>query len=719
MNEELKVVISAEISDLKQGVSEAQSEIDKLTTGNSGKFEEFSSSFGKIGDACTKGLAVVGTAVAGVATALLALPAATEEYRIAQEKLNSAFEAAGGNADVAKTVYNDLYRVLGDSDVAVEAANHLAKMTTSEQELAEWTEICQGVYATFGDSLPIEGLTEAVNHTTKLGEVQGPLADALEWCGINTETFNEQLAACATEGERAQLIQETLNGLYGEAAAAYEENAAGLLAANEAQAALDESMAALGETMEPINTALKELAADVLAQLAPYLQDFAEKHLPDIKDALSDMGTKIGEAISWIVDNWDTISTVATILGGIAAAIALVNAGLTAYNAVMAISAALTAPVTGTVALIVAGIAALVAIIVLCVKHWDEISAKVKEVVDNIKQWVEDMVAKVKEKWENLKTAISDKCEEIKTNVSEKWENLKTAVSDKAEEIKEAASEKWDELKEDAKEKFEEAKENMTNAMSEAKKDIDQTLSNMKTAYEEHGGGIQGIAAAAMEGVKGHYNTAFNFIDNLTGGKLSDIKEKFDTKMGEVKDKVEGALEKVKGFFSDKLGNAFNTVKDKMTNIYNWIKDKIEGARDKVRDAIDKIKGFFNFEFKWPKIPMPHFSISPSGWKIGDLLKGSIPKLSISWYAKGGVFDSPTLFGYGNGALGGLGEQGAEAIVPLEKNTEWLDRIAERLGAGSNRPVVLQVDGKTFAETSISTINELTRQTGSLSLVLV
>ena len=371
MNEELKVVISAEISDLKQGVSEAQSEIDKLTSGNKVKFQEFSDGFTKVGSACTKALAVVGTAVAGAATALLALAESTKEYRTGQEKLNSAFEAAGGSAETAKSTFNDLYRVLGDSDVAVEAANHLAQLTTNEQELSEWTDICQGVYATFGDSLPIEGLTEAVNHTAKLGEVQGPLADALEWSGISADAFNEQLAACATEGERAALIQETLAGLYGEAAAAYEENAASLLAANEAQAKLDASMAALGETMEPIMTTLKELAAEVLADLAPYLQDFAEKHLPGIKEALSGLGEKIGECISWIADNWEIISTVGTIILAIVAAISALSAGLTAYNAVMAITTAVTAPVSGIILAIVAAVAALVAGIVLLVKNWD------------------------------------------------------------------------------------------------------------------------------------------------------------------------------------------------------------------------------------------------------------------------------------------------------------------------------------------------------------
>ena len=123
-------------------------------------------------------MAVAGAAVAGAAAALLALSASTMEYRTAQAKLNAAFETAGSSAEQAKTTYNDLYRVLGDGDVAVEAANHLAKLTTNQQDLSEWTNICQGVYATFGDSLPIEGLAEAANETAKTGALTGSLADA-------------------------------------------------------------------------------------------------------------------------------------------------------------------------------------------------------------------------------------------------------------------------------------------------------------------------------------------------------------------------------------------------------------------------------------------------------------------------------------------------------------------------------------------------------------
>ena len=168
-------------------------------------------------------------AIAAAGAALLSLSSSTEEYRNNQAKLTTAFEAAGSTAETAKETYNDLYRVLGDGGQATEAANHLAKLTTNEKELEQWTTICQGVYATFGDSLPIEGLTEASNETAKVGQITGSLADALNWAGISEDDFNKKLEKTNTEAEREKLIREALNGIYEDAANKYERNNAAVL----------------------------------------------------------------------------------------------------------------------------------------------------------------------------------------------------------------------------------------------------------------------------------------------------------------------------------------------------------------------------------------------------------------------------------------------------------------------------------------------------------
>ena len=130
---------------------------------------------------------------------------------------------------------------------------------------------------------------------------------------------------------------------------------------------------------------------------------------------------------------------------------------------------------------------------------------------------------------------------------------------------------------------------------------------------------------------------------------------------------VKNGIENVKNFFSnlkDNISSKINSIKSTVTNVFNKIKtaitSPIEKARDGVKKVIDKIKGFFNFKVSLPKIKLPRFSIKPSGWKIGDLLKGSIPKLGIDWYAKAVrspmLLDKPTAFGIspsGNIQVGG------------------------------------------------------------------
>ena len=118
--------------------------------------------------------------------------------------------------------------------------------------------------------------------------------------------------------------------------------------------------------------------------------------------------------------------------------------------------------------------------------------------------------------------------------------------------------------------------------------------------------------------------------------------------------------------FAAKVGSAFNKVK-------NAIVHPIETAKRLVKAAIDKIKGFFNFKVGTPNIPLPHFKISPKGWKLKDLMKGKIPHLSIDWHAQGGIFTRPTLLSAPDGTIHGVGERGAEAILPLKELWKHID----------------------------------------------
>ena len=210
------------------------------------------------------------------------------------------------------------------------------------------------------------------------------------------------------------------------------------------------------------------------------------------------------------------------------------------------------------------------------------------------------------------------------------------------------------------------------------------------------------LLKAVIDVVKNVFLGLFNYIKGTMFGDFArSFSERISNAAGKLSEKLEAIKQSVVGIFN---------------KIKNGISEKMNGAREAVKNVIDKIKSFFNFTWSLPKLKMPHlkitgeFSISPP----------KVPKFAIDWYARGGVFDKPTFFTSG-GRLGGLGEAGAEAIVPLENNTQWLDKIADRLSdkLGGGRNIVLQVDGKTFGQISVDSINALTKQTGNLPLVIV
>lgn len=139
-------------------------------------------------------------------------------------------------------------------------------------------------------------------------------------------------------------------------------------------------------------------------------------------------------------------------------------------------------------------------------------------------------------------------------------------------------------------------------------------------------------------------------------------------------DKIKKAASTLKEYV---LG-AFKALKDGVKRLFGDIKDAmitpIEAARDAIKEIIKKIKGFFDFDFKLPKIKTPHFSIDPPGWSIGDLLHGVIPDLNVDWYAKGGIFRSPSVIG--------VGEAGPEAVLPIDRLQSMLNGMADNIVNG-------------------------------------
>ena len=241
---------------LESGTRDADDAMDDLGSAAESTGGKLSAMTVAMGNLIASGIQAAISAVGNLVSSLWNLDEATEEFRRAQGRLNTAFEAAGFSAETAEEAYDGFYSILGDTDTATEASQLLAQLAENEEDVAKWTEIAAGVSGTFGDSLPIEGLIEAANETAKVGEVTGTLADALNWVGVSEDEFNEKLAACSDESERNRLIMETLSAQYDDAADAFRRNNAVLIEARENQAAMDRTLANLGSTIANIKNQL-------------------------------------------------------------------------------------------------------------------------------------------------------------------------------------------------------------------------------------------------------------------------------------------------------------------------------------------------------------------------------------------------------------------------------------------------------------------------------
>ena len=319
--------------------------------------KETSEAFSKIGTVAggiAKGIGIAGAALGG---AWLAAIEGSMEYRTEMGKLDTAFVTNGHSSEAAKKTYSDLNAVLGDTGQAVEASQHLAKLTDNEKDLQTWTNICTGVYATFGESLPIEGLTEAANETAKTGLLTGGLTDALNWAGISEEKFQEKLDACSNEQERQKLIMDTLNGSYSKASEQYQKTNKDVMDAQRAQEKLTDAFAEFGRVGEPILTAIKTKVADMVSAAVPHLENFVNK-VKDISTWVKNNRDTIDQWVAVIIGAGVSIGTFLLILNWGKIMTAAANAVKVVRTAILGMNAAMLANPIGLIVALLAGLVA-------------------------------------------------------------------------------------------------------------------------------------------------------------------------------------------------------------------------------------------------------------------------------------------------------------------------------------------------------------------------
>lgn len=244
-----------------------------------------------------KKMLVGGAVVAGLkatSDAIIGIVDETEEYRKIMGTLEASSQAAGYTAEQTAESYEYLYGVLGDTQTAATTVANLQAIGLEQSDLRDMIDSVIGAWATYGDSIPIDSLSEAINETIQTGKVTGTFADVLNWAGESEDDFNEKLAAANTSSERAQIVLDQLSSQnLPDAGQAWRDANDDIVKYNDSQGKLDEAMGQLGETLAPVAAGLKDVFAEGVYAAA---------------DAVAWLIEKIQTAINWLKDLNDRIS---------------------------------------------------------------------------------------------------------------------------------------------------------------------------------------------------------------------------------------------------------------------------------------------------------------------------------------------------------------------------------------------------------------------------
>lgn len=535
-----------------------------------------------------------------------------------------------------------------------------------------WQPFAEFLSGVFGVS--IEGISDLLGGG--LLATLGLLADAIklvadgftvfsDWCKEN----KEPIVALIT-------TWQTINFL------SWAEQAGGLAGAF---SLLGSKVSLIVGGIKNLGLAIKALTFDKLVSFAEtiylntlYAKDFVVNSGKTIAQ-LGKTALELGKsALAWTAHAAKMgLATAAEFAHSVAAGVA--TAATWAFNAALAV---LTSPITW----IIAAIAALIAIGVLLYQNWDTV------------------VEFAKTAWQGLCDFISGICQAIGEFFSGLWTKL--------QEIFEPIGQWFGE-------KFQQAWDAIGNIFGNLGSWFGGRWNDSKNALAEANTWLGDKFKSGRDKV----NSAFEKVGSWFGDRWNDIKDgvkEADTWFGEkfesAKKKTQNPFQKIGSWFGDR----WKDMQDALKEIPNWFKnlfnDAMDNAKNIVKSGIDKLKSFFNFDWSLPKIKLPHFNISGSF----SLMPPRIPSFSVDWYARGGVFNSPSIIG--------VGEAGQEAVMPLERNTGWISilaqKLAERMPAnnvptGYSLPagdIVIQIAGHEFGRVAIQEINKEHERAGQTLL---
>ena len=655
------------------------------------------------------------SAVGDFVASLFELSEATEEYRIMQNKLAGSADTFGYSVDFANSKYKEFYGYLSDDQMATNAITNLMGLGTSTENISKLAEGAIGVWTAYGDSIPIESLTESINETAQVGKVTGTLADALNWAGISEDDFNEKLEKTTSTQERADLIAQVLNDTYGESKQKYDELSGSITDANEAELELKDTQAELGKTMEPVNTAITDLKNKALEAVLPVVKDVA--------NAFLDMLTWAKENPGAMQVLTATIVTLATAFGILAGALAIqsIISGVT-----KAIALLNTTLLANPIVLIISAIAGLVAGFIYLWNNcdafrefWIGLWEKIKTAFQSFIEWISPGIEaikgyfvslweKISEVWSNIMTSLQPLFDAITGAFREGWELIKVIwdlVSPYFMAIWENIKAIFAVVKPILEAYFKNAWEGIKLIWSVVGPYFQTLWENIKLVFSTVVTFFSGMFSSAWEGIKAIWNAVtgyFTAIWNTIRGIFSVVKSVLT---GDFR----GAWEGIKGIVStwtSYFSGVWSSIKKVFSSVRTWFSSTFSSAWTAVKGVFANWGSFFSG--LWDKIKNTFSKIGTNianaisaSVKAGingaisaiertinsgiDMINGAIDIINLIpgvGIGKIGKLNLPRLYRGGvlkKGQVGLLEGDGAEAVVPLEKETGWINRIAQKM----------------------------------------
>lgn len=428
----------------------------------------------------------------------------------------------------------------------------------------------------------------------------------------------------------------------------------------------------MGNLKQSGTNALAALGQPLLEMLIPVFQA-----LGDIIKGVADwFGTLPGPIKEFIV----MIGGVVTAVGVLAPIFLSLQAIFTTSIGAM-ITAAL--PIIGTAAAIAAAVAAVVVILKYLWETnegfrnavtavWEAISSVINTVVGEISNFIMSIFGTVVAWWTENQELIRSITDTVWTGISAIISAAMTVLGPLIEggwnTIQIITSTVWEVIKTVVETAINVVLGIIKAVMQILTGDWSSAWETIKSVGETIWNGIASVIGTIFNGIAQVLSNIWNTISTVA----STVWEGIKTTLTGIFDGISSSVSSVFNGIKDTLSNIWDSIQSTVSSVWNSVKDTIgnaiNGAKDLVGSAIEAIKGFFNFEFRWPHIPLPHFSITGSINPL-DWPSQGLPSIDVEWFAKGGILTKPTVFGSNGNSLMAGGEAGNEAVLPLNERT--------------------------------------------------